>query len=116
MELQEFAQKWLKAWNAHDIEGVLTHFSEDVEITTPMIKIATGGTESTLRGKAAVRDYWNTALKKFPDLQFKMICPTEGVNSVAFYYQTVMNKMAVEVMFFNEAGLVNRMHAFYSQD
>ncbi|KQS26558.1 nuclear transport factor 2 family protein [Dyadobacter sp. Leaf189] len=114
MNTRDFANSWLQSWNNHDIEGVLSHFSEDVQVTTPMIKIATGGTENTLYGKDAVRDYWNVAILKFPDLHFKLLCITEGVDSVALYYETVMNKTAIEVMFFDENNLVKRMDAFYS--
>ncbi|MCF2496675.1 nuclear transport factor 2 family protein [Dyadobacter chenhuakuii] len=114
MNLNDFAQHWLKSWNSHDIEGVLAHFSEDVEVTTPMIKVATSGDEDTIYGKEAVRKYWTTALKKFPDLHFKLICITEGVNSAAFYYETVLEKKAIEVMYFNSEGLVTKMNAFYS--
>ncbi|PST83130.1 nuclear transport factor 2 family protein [Pedobacter yulinensis] len=112
----KFAGKWLRAWNAHDLDGVLAHFAEDVEIATPMIRIATGKDQDTLSGKEAVKNYWATALNKFPSLKFDMICVTAGVNSVALYYKTVMDKTAVEVMFFDQNGLVNRMHAFYSLD
>jgi putative heme iron utilization protein len=39
---------------------------------------------------------------------------TEGVNSVALYYKSVMDKKAVEVMFFNDEGEVNKMFAHYT--
>lgn len=41
-----------------------------------MIKLATGGKESSLKGKSAVREYWNTALEKYPDLHFELIKST----------------------------------------
>lgn len=115
MDVKKFAQEWVEAWNAHDLDRVLSHFSEDVEISSPMIKIATGGTAECLHGKIAVRSYWETGLKKFPDLHFELVCATEGINSVALYYKTVMDKMAIEVMFFNEQALVHKVNAYYSQ-
>jgi ketosteroid isomerase-like protein len=42
MNHQEFAQVWIHAWNSHDLEDILSHYSEDIEITTPMIAMATG--------------------------------------------------------------------------
>lgn len=114
MDTNDFAQQWLASWNKHDLEGVLAHFSEDVQVTSPMIKLATQSADSTLDGKQALREYWRKALTKFPDLHFELICVTEGVDSVAFYYKTVLGKTAIEVMYFDEEGLVNRMNAFYS--
>lgn len=100
MNHQEFAQQWVSAWNSHDLEDILSHYSEDIEITTPMIATATGGTESSLKGKEAVYEYWKKALDKFPDLHFDLIHSTAGVDSVALFYKSIMDKHAVEVMFF----------------
>ncbi|WP_288377447.1 nuclear transport factor 2 family protein [uncultured Chryseobacterium sp.] len=113
MDHQEFAHMWVQAWNAHDLEEILTHYSDDIEITTPMIALATGGKESSLQGKEAVREYWRKALDNFPDLHFDLIHSTAGVDSVALFYKSIMDKHAVEVMFFNEDGKISKMYAHY---
>lgn len=111
---QQFAKTWIEAWNSHDLDVILSHYSEDIEITTPMIKMALGEGDGSLKGKDAVADYWKRALDKMPDLHFVLYDVTEGVNSVALYYKSVMDKIAVEVMFFNEEGKVNKMFAHYT--
>jgi len=115
MDAKSFANKWITSWNSHDLEDVLTHYSDDIEITTPMIRMAVGIDSGSLKGKEQVRDYWKKALEKIPDLHFELYEVTAGVNSVALFYKSVMNKKAIEVMFFNEQGKVNRMHAFYTE-
>jgi ketosteroid isomerase-like protein len=114
MEGQKFAKEWIESWNSHDLNAILKHYSDDIEITTPMIKMAIGVESGTLKGKASVSDYWSKALAKIPDLHFELIEVTTGVDSVALYYKSVMNKMAIEVMYFNEHGLVNKMVAHYT--
>ncbi len=111
---QQFAKVWIEAWNSHDLDVILSHYSEDIEITTPMIKMALGESDGSLKGKDAVADYWRRVLDKMPDLHFELYDVTEGVNSVALYYKSVMDKKAVEVMFFNEEGKVNKMFAHYT--
>lgn len=111
---QQFAKTWIQAWNSHDMNAILNHYSEDIEITTPMIKMALGEGDGRLKGKEAVADYWRRALDKMPDLHFELYDVTEGVDSVALYYKSVMDKKAVEVMFFNEEGKVNKMFAHYT--
>ncbi|MCT4173242.1 nuclear transport factor 2 family protein [Elizabethkingia anophelis] len=111
---QQFAKTWIQAWNSHDMNAILSHYSEDIEITTPMIKMALGEGDGSLKGKEAVADYWRRALDKMPDLHFELYDVTEGVDSVALYYKSVMDKKAVEVMFFNEEGKVNKMFAHYT--
>lgn len=113
MDIKNFANLWINSWNSHNLEDILSHYADDIEITTPMIKTFTSG-EDTLKGKEAVREYWGRALEKVPDLHFKLYDVTYGINSVALYYQSIMNKKAIEVMFFNDEGKVKRMHAFYT--
>jgi len=109
-----FSKEWVDSWNSHDIERILAHYSDDFEITTPMIKIALGLDTGTLAGKQNIRKYWETALKKMPDLYFELKEVTSSVNSIAIYYKSVMDKMAIEVMFFNDQGKVNKVVAHYT--
>ena len=114
MDAEKFAEEWIESWNSHDLEDIMKHYSEDIEITTPMIKLAVGIESGSLIGKELVKAYWNKALIKFPDLYFELIEVTSSVNSVALYYKSIMNKRAIEVMFFNDKGLVNKMIAHYT--
>ncbi|HNM26601.1 MAG TPA: nuclear transport factor 2 family protein [Saprospiraceae bacterium] len=114
MNARTFAQAWINSWNSHDLADILDHYSDDIEVTTPMIKMALGIETGSLKGKAAVGEYWRKALEKLPDLHFELLDVTEGVDSVALYYKSVMNKKTIEVMFFNAEGKVNRMFAHYT--
>ncbi len=114
MDAQKFAQQWIESWNSHNLNDILSHYAEDIEITTPMIKIAGGINSGTLKGKQSVANYWEKALHKIPGLHFELIDVTESVDSIALYYKSVMNKKAIEVMFFNNQGKVNKMIAHYT--
>jgi len=114
MEAKKFAKEWIDSWNSHNLEDIMKHYSEDIEITTPMLKLAAGIESGSLQGKEQVRAYWDKALTRIPDLHFELIEVTSGIDSVALYYKSVMNKMAIEVMFFDENGLVNKMIAHYT--
>src|ERR1035438_9310853 len=35
---QQFASEWLDAWNAHDLELILSHFTEAVVFTSPLAR------------------------------------------------------------------------------
>lgn len=110
----ELANEWIAAWNSHDLERILAHYSDGFEITTPMIKVALGLDSGTLKGKENVRRYWQAALQKVPDLRFELIEAARGVDSIAVYYHGVMNRRAIEVMFFDEAGKITRAVAHYT--
>jgi ketosteroid isomerase-like protein len=114
MNVKKFAEEWIAAWNSHDIDRILSHYSDDFEITTPMIKVAMGLELGTLKGKGNVKKYWEQAFKKVPDLRFNLKDAAEGVGSIAIYYESVFGKMAIEVMFFNNEGKVNKAIAHYA--
>jgi len=114
MNTVDFARAWIASWNSHQLDDILSHYSDDIEITTPMIKLAGGIDSGTLKGKEAVAGYWAKALEKVPDLHFELIEVTAGVNSVALYYKSIMGKHCIEVMTFNPDGLVCKMSAHYT--
>jgi ketosteroid isomerase-like protein len=114
MDAQKFAKQWIESWNSHDLDDIMKHYSDDIEITTPMIKLAVGIESGSLQGKEQVRTYWEKALTKIPDLHFELIDVTSGADSVALYYKSIMDKRAIEVMFFDQNGLVNKMIAHYT--
>ena len=33
---KSYADQWVRAWNAHDVEAVLEHFHDDVLFTSPV--------------------------------------------------------------------------------
>lgn len=42
IDAQAFAEEWVAAENAHDLEHILSHYSDDFEIIAPMIKMPLG--------------------------------------------------------------------------
>ncbi|MFT4205132.1 MAG: nuclear transport factor 2 family protein [Chitinophagaceae bacterium] len=65
MEAKQFEERWIASWNAHNLDDILNHYSDDIEITTPMIKIALGTGNGTLKGKKEVGSYWQKPWIKF---------------------------------------------------
>lgn len=48
-----FTSEWLQAWNEHDLDRVLSHYSDDFEMFSPVIVQVTGNQEGRLQGKQA---------------------------------------------------------------
>lgn len=38
-EAKQFAEHWISAWNKHDLEEILSHYTDDFDMTTPMIQL-----------------------------------------------------------------------------
>ena len=113
-DANRFAEHRVAAWNSHDIDSVLAHYTDDVELTKPMIQQVLGVSSGTLKGKKAIGDYWRAALQKIPDLKFSIIDVTVGVGAVSVYYDAVMGKKAVETFFFNDQAKVYKSLVTYN--
>ena len=107
-----FTSEWLQAWNEHDLDRVLSHYSDDFTMSSPRIAALTHEASGVLHGKIAVADYWRLALARSPGLRFTLIGVFVGADSVALHYQGTRGP-AIEVFFFNELGLVCRASANY---
>ena len=107
-----FAEQWLSAFNAHDIEAVLSHFADDVVFTSPVAARVVPETGGTVRGKAALRAYWTVALQRVPDLHFDLLGVYAGMDTIVINYRNQVGGLVCEVLTFAD-GLVITGHGTY---
>jgi ketosteroid isomerase-like protein len=108
-----YADEWMGAWNAHDIEAVLAHFSDDVVFTSPVAARVVPESGGAVRGKAALRDYWTKALAQQADLHFEMIGVYRGESTLVINYRNHRGELVNEVLTFDGNGLVRGGHGTY---
>ncbi|UFH52085.1 nuclear transport factor 2 family protein [Spirosoma sp. KNUC1025] len=112
---RDFAQKWIESWNSHDLDKILAYYTDDFVINTPMAAVLKPDSGGVVEGELAVREYWQVGLSRIPDLRFDLLDVLSGVQSVTIYYvNTATNRRSVEMMFFSEAGKVNRAFVNYA--
>ena len=109
----QFAHEWIAAWNAHDVDRVLTHYTDDFEMSSPVIIQVAGEASGKLKGKQAVGDYWRKALQLLPDLRFELIVVLTGVDSITIHYKGARGRLAAEVFHFDAQGKVFAAFAHY---
>lgn len=107
-----FAEEWISAWNSHDLDAILSHYTDDFVMSSPRIAVLANEPSGTLRGKDAIRAYWKKALDLAPDLRFKLISTFVGADSIVLHYRGVRG-LGAEVFFFNADGKVARAAAHY---
>lgn len=99
-----FAQEWQAAWNSHDLDRILAHYSEDVRFYSNKALALIGNGE--ISGKVALRDYWGRALAGQPDLTFAVADVFGGYRMQVITYINHQGVGAAETLYFNDAGLV----------
>jgi len=110
-----FAAHWRAAWNAHDLDAVLAHFHDDVTFTSPVAASLLPETGGVIRGKAALRAYWEDGLRRIPDLHFTIEAVFAGINTLVIQYINQKGVSVSEVLVF-DAGLVREGHGTYPTD
>jgi len=108
----EFAATWAAAWNAHDVEAVLSHFADDVTFSSPLAAEIVPGSGGVVRGKAALRAYWSEGLRRQPDLRFEVEGAYLGVDTLVIHYRNQRGGLVNEVLTF-EGSLVKSGQATY---
>lgn len=108
-----FAEDWIASWNAHDLDRILSHYTEDFEMSSPYIVQFTGEASGTLKGKDKIGAYWRAALQRLPDLRFEHIATCAGIGSVAIHYKGAGGRLVIEVFQFGSSGLVEKAAAHY---
>ena len=98
---KSYADQWVRAWNAHDIEAVLDDFHDDVVFTSPVAARVVPESGGVVRGKAALRDYWTAALATYPDLKFELVNVYRGESTLVINYRNHRGELVNEVLTFD---------------
>jgi len=105
-ELAALGRAWVDAWNARDLEHVLTLYDDAAEMTSDRIPAMGFDASGTVRGKDALRAYWGKALGLLPNLHFSLIDVFVSPDSVVVLYENERGKRICEYLRVNAAGKI----------
>ncbi len=92
----------------------MSHYSDDFEMNSPAITLITNEKSGKLKGREAVRAYWEKALSMNPSLHFELVKSFVGANSIVIHYKGHRG-FGAETFIFNEEGEVSNAYAHYEQ-
>lgn len=113
-EAWKLAEHWIAAWNAHDLNLILAHYDDAIELTSPVAAQLLGTADGKVSGKANLKAYFRRGLEAYPELHFRLHDLLLGVNSVVLYYTNQKGTHTAEFMEFSANGKVARVVANYS--
>lgn len=70
-EGEDYARRWIEAWNSMELDRALALWAEEMEFCSPLAAEVTGS--AVLRGRAVAAEYWGRALAKTGHLHFELI-------------------------------------------
>ena len=110
-EAWNLANHWVAAWNSHNLDSIITHYDDAIELTSPVAAQLLGMSDGRVVGKANLRAYFQRGLEAYPDLHFRLEDVLWGVNSVLLYYTNQKGTRTGEFMELSAIGKVARVGA-----
>jgi hypothetical protein len=113
-EAWTLANHWVAAWNAHDLDQIMSHYEDDIALTSPVAARLLGIADGHVTGRSNLRAYFERGLAAFPDLAFTLEDVLWGLNSVVLYYTNQRGTRTAEFMQLGAGGKVVRVIAHYN--
>jgi len=113
-EARNLADLWIAAWNAHDLDLIMSHYDDAVELTSPVAAALLGTPDGKVVGKTSLRSYFQRGLEAYPDLHFQLADVLYGLNTVVLYYINQKGTRTAEFMELSATGRVTKVVANYS--
>ncbi len=111
---REHADRWLKAWNAHDLDAVVSCYAENVDFAIPAA--AEGREDRRLSGREELREHFGRGLELAPNLALTEESLLVGPGGFALLYRREDGHRAVEAVELDESGLVTRARVYYERE
>lgn len=104
------AHLWFEAFNAHNLEKLLSLYDDEAEHFSPKLKIRHPETQGLVTGKDALRAWWQDAFERLPTLHYKVTSLTSNSDRVFMeYIRTVENEdqmLVAEVLEIKENRII----------
>lgn len=113
-EAWKLANDWVAAWNAHDLDRIMTHYEETIALSSPVAARLLGLPDGSITGKAHVRAYFQRGLQAYPELHFDLKEVFWGMNSVVLCYANQAGNRTAEFMELSTNGKLARVVANYN--
>src|SRR6478736_10026262 len=72
VENKQIAVKWFEAFNTHDLEKLLSLYHDEAEHFSPKLKIREPQTKGLIKGKMALRSWWQDSFDRLPTLRYEV--------------------------------------------
>lgn len=85
-DLQSIAMRWFEAFNAHNLEKLLSLYDDEAQHFSPKLKIRQPETNGLVIGKAAMRAWWQDSFDRLPTLHYQVTSLTASSDRVFMEY------------------------------
>ncbi len=95
---ENIARQWFAAFNAQDLEKLLSLYDDDAQHFSPKLKIRQPETNGLVTGKKALGNWWKDAFSRLPTLHYQPTSLTSNMDRVFMeYLRTVSGEEPMRV-------------------
>jgi len=115
-DLNRIATVWFAAFNDQHLENLLSLYHDQAEHFSPKLKTHHPETKGLIKGKDALRQWWQDAFERLPSLQYEVVRLTPHDNRVFMEYIRHVDDeddLSVGEMLEIKDGLIIRSSVFH---
>ncbi len=107
------AKDWIEAWNAHDLERIMSHYAQDVVFEAETVRARWDNPNGTLIGIAELRKHFALGLERAPQLKFQLEQVLLAPSGYAILYRRENGNRVIDCVTLNESGQAAKVIAYY---
>ena len=96
-QAQSMAEDWCTAWNRRDLDAVMRHYADEVELNSPRVIERLGNASGWVKGKEALRAYFAIGMQA-PNLRFELNTVLTGVAAMSVVYRRESGMLVCDSM------------------
>ena len=108
--IQSIAFRWFEAFNAKQLDKLLSLYEENAEHYSPKLKIRQPETNGLVIGVEAMRIWWQDAFDRLPTLKYELTSLTANSDRVFMEYvrkvEGEQNMLVAEVLEIKEGKII----------
>jgi hypothetical protein len=113
MNARIHADRWLAAWNSHDLDAIMACYADDVDFSASTVVTRWERPDGRLHGKDELRRHFSRGLELAPDLVFTKVALLTNPSGYALLYQRENGNRVLDAVELDEHHLAIRVRAYY---
>ena len=112
-QARAYAEQWIAAWNAHDLNAIMKLYSPEVSFIAPTVIERWHKPDGLLVGQNALREHFQRGLELAPNLHFELLDVLIGVDGITIVYRRETGALVADVVALDDDYLGEEVHAYY---
>lgn len=112
-DAEAHAKEWIEAWNSHNLERILSYYSQNVVFEAETVKVRWKKADGKLHGIAELRKHFALGLELAPHLKFQLEQVFLAPSGYAILYRRENGNRVIDTIINDDGGDAVKVIAYY---